>query len=163
MYKEKVKPAKKTIFFVIVIIVSALILVGVLDAAIIFFNLPYRSIFQLGILAVMAVGVYILIRNIISEYEYAIADDELIITSKLGDHEKLVVCVNLDQIKSVVFHTAPEAKHTQADGTYNARKSLVSDNTYVCFFENEKKIYKLFFEPSEKLLEILRKRGINVK
>lgn len=163
MYKEKVKPVGKTIFFVIGIIATALVLVWLLDAAVIFFNLPYRSLFQLAILVLMAVGVYILIRNIISEYEYAIVDNEIIITSKLGDNERLVAKLCLEQIKFVAFHSAPEAKHTQADGKYNARKSLVSTNTYVCFFEDDGKIYKLSFEPSEKLLKILKERGVNVK
>ena len=163
MYKENVKPIGKTIFLVIGIIGSALLLMGAVDSAIMYFNLPYRSLFQLAVILIAASGVYILVRNVISNYEYSIVGNELIISSQLGDNEKLIAKIYIDSIDYISFHSKSSAKHGKCDGRYNAKKSLSSANTYVCFFRDGGKVYKLKFEPSEKLLSILYKKGVKIE
>lgn len=162
MYKEHVKPVGKTIFFVVGIVAAALILMGLVNGAVVLFNLPYRSLWQMGILVIMAVGVYILVRNVLCDYVYSVSDEELVVTSSLGGNERVVARVSLAQIRRVVFHTHEAAKNTAADGSYNARKSFSKERAYVCIFEENGKIYKLSFEPSEKLLGILKKRGVEI-
>lgn len=162
MYKEHVKPVGKTIFFVVGIVAAALILMWLLNCAVVMFNLPYRSLLQIGILMLMAVGVYILLRNVLCDYVYSVDDDELTAVSSLGGNERMVVRVSLAQIKRVVFHTHEAVKNTAADGSYNMRKSFSKERAYVCIFEENGKIYKMSFEPSEKLLEMLKKHGVEI-
>lgn len=163
MYRELVKPVGKTIFLVIGIIGASLLLMGVLDSVIVYFNLPYRALLQLAILLIAAAGVYILVRNIVSEYEYSIVGNELIIASRLGSNERLIARIYIESIEFIAFHNKSAAKYSKCDGRYNAKKSLSSANTYVCFFRRDDKLYKLKFEPSEKLLALLDKKGITIE
>lgn len=162
MYKEHVKPVGKTVFLVVGIVVAALVFMGLVNGAVAMFNLPYRSLWQMGILVIMAVGVYVLVRNVLCDYVYSVDDEELVVTSSLGGNERVVVRVSLAQIRRVVFHTHDAAKNTASDGSYNARKSFSKERVYVCIFEENGKVYKLSFEPSEKLLGILQKRGVEI-
>lgn len=162
MYKEYVKTNKTTKIISAVIILSAIILMDILNRAIIFFNLPFRSIIQLVILAVMAAGVYMLIRNVISEYEYTVTDTEFVVKSSLGDNEKQIVHIPLGNISCIVRKKSNEAKKS-CDGIFNAKKSFSSPDIYICFFESDKKTYKLIFEPSEKLLSVIKNHSIDVK
>lgn len=162
MYKETVKPVGKTIFYVIGIVGAALLLMCIADLAITHFNLPYRSLYQLGTLLIICVGVYILVRNVVSDYAYSIVGEELIISAKLGSHEWVVARPALDSIKLVAFHSSPDARKYKADGRYNAKKSFFTVNTYVCFFQQDGKLYQLKFEPSTRLLSILEKKGISI-
>lgn len=163
MYKETVKPVGKTVFYVIGIVGAALLLTCIADLAITYYKLPYRSLFQLGVLAIVGVGVYILIRNILSDYSYSIVGEELLIMAKLGNHEWVVARPQLDQIKLVAFHTSPALQQYKAQARYNAKKSFFSSNTYICVFMQDGKLNMLKFEPSGKLLSILYKKGIPVK
>ncbi len=163
MYKETVKPVGKTIFFVIGIVGAALLLMCIADLAITYYKLPYRSLFQLGVLVIIGVGAYILIRNILSDYSYSIVGEDLIITAKLGNHEWVVARPQLAQIKLIAFHTNPALQQYKAEARYNAKKSFFSSNTYICIFLEDGKLNQLKFEPSEKLLGILNKKGIPIK
>lgn len=163
MYKEKVVPSKKSNILVVTIIIIAMIGAYIFDWLITFFNLPYRSFLQLSILIVLGVCIYILIRNVLSEYEYTLTDDEFIITSSLGGNEKPVVTVKLENIIFIARYDNEQVKTFSTNGVYNAKKSLSPENLYACIFKNGSDTYKLIIEPSKKFLDTLNKHNIEIK
>lgn len=163
MYKETVKPVGKTIFFIIGIVAAALLLICITDIAITHFNLPYRSLYQLGAVLIVGVGAYMLVRNILSDYAYSIVGEDLIITAKLGSHEWNVAQFPLSEIKLIAFHNNPALQQFKPAARYNAKKSFFAFRTYTCIFMQDGTLCKLNFEPSEKLLGILYKKGIPIK
>lgn len=152
MYKEYVKTDKKTKIAAAVIIAASLAGALIVDMLYAHFSLPFHSVFQLILLIVLASGVYIIIRNIITDYIYLMDEDWFSVVSKLGENEREVVRFNMNDIKKIEQNSF----HTKHDGLYNAKKSPFSKNTYSLFFTQNKKIYRLDFEPSEKLLHILK-------
>lgn len=162
MYKEVVKPVGRTVILVIGAIAVSLIFMGIVDAALLYFNVPYKSIWQLASLAVVAIIVYSLIRYKVSDYEYFLIENELIITSKLGSNERMILKLDTDMILYICRCDDKKARDQKAVYRYNAKKSFLNKDVYVCFFNQDNKLNKLRFEPSEKLLDLLRKRGVSI-
>lgn len=163
MYKETVKPIGKTVFFVIGIGAAALLVVCFANVAFTYFNLPYRSLFQLASIVIAGVGAYILIRNMLTDYTYSITDSELIIEVKLGSREWVVSQLPLEDIEIIAFHSSPVLRRYKPQIRYNAKKSFFSFRTYVCCFNKDGKPGRLKFEPSKKLLEVFEKKGVLVE
>ncbi len=162
MYKEYAKPMKYTTLLIIVLITAALIFAGAINTLITYLNLPYRSLYQLLILALLSSVVYFLIKNILSEYEYCLTDNELIVKSKLGQNEQIRAQIDISSIDVIAFYTNPLLKQRKFTEKYTAKKSLLSENTYICIFSNNK-LCALKFEPSDKLLDLLKEKGIQIE
>ncbi len=162
MYKESVKAQKNANVIIVAIVIFALAFMWIADMLALQFGIPYRSLYQLFAIAIAAIGAYILVRSVLSEYEYVVDEDELRVNFKLGIKEEKIVSVRLSDIEAIYKKDKIEDKISCTE-KYNAKKSLVTDNEYVCFFTREEKKCKLMFEPSDKMIEFLIKKGIKVE
>lgn len=162
MYKENPQTSKKPKQLCALIIISAIAAAVVLDAAIVYFSLPYRSLVRLLMIIVLGIGVYIMIRNVMTQYEYSVSDSDLSVISRIGEIERIIVKIPLSDIDFVAPCNSQKAHNGVFDNFYNAKKSLEEKDCYVCFFKDGQKCYKLIFEPSEKLLNFLMDAGVNV-
>ena len=94
---------------------------------------------------------------------YREKENELIFTSRLGEAEKLIAKVAFDKISFIAPAGSEIAKNTKEIYRYNAKNSFSGKDAYVLIFSDEKKrISKLTFNASEKLLEELSACGIKV-
>lgn len=162
MYKESVKAQKKANVLIVAIVIFALAFMWIADMLVVRFGLLYRSLYQLFAIAIAAIGAYILVRSVLSEYEYVVDEDELRVNFKLGIKEEKIVSVRLSDIEAIYKKDKIEDKISCAE-KYNAKKSFVSDNEYICIFVRGEKKCKLMFEPSDKMIEFLIKKGITVE
>lgn len=162
MYKESVKAQKKANVLIVAIVIFALAFMWIADMLALQFGIPYRSLYQLFAIVIAATGAYILVRSVLSEYEYVIDEDEMKVNLKLGIKEENIVSMRLLDIEAIYKKDKIKDRISYAE-KYNAKKSFVSDNEYICIFVRGEKKCKLMFEPSDKMIEFLIKKGITVE
>lgn len=159
MNKGTSKTRLKTFFLIIGAVAVYLAALSVID----FFALPCKGILQAALLFIVAVAVYIFMRYNLYTYEYNYTDGELIVTSKLGEAEKLIAKVDLNSIEYIAPYGHSALAQTKETYRYNAKSSLSNKGMYVLVFSDEKRrLSKLAFDPSDTLLTKLREAGIQV-
>ena len=159
MNKKTPDAKSKTFLIIIAAVAFYMLALSIIN----FFNLPYKGIVQLLLLLIIAVSVYIFMRYNLYVYSCNIKENELIFTSRLGEAEKLIAKVAFDKISFIAPAGSEIAKNTKEIYRYNAKNSFSGKDAYVLIFSDEKKrISKLTFNASEKLLEELSACGIKV-
>ncbi len=162
MYKESVKAQKNANVIIVAIVIFALAFMWIADMLVVRFGIPYRSLYQLFAIAIAAIGAYILVRSVLSEYEYVVDEDEMKVNFKLGIKEQNIVSLHLSDIEAI-YKKDKMKDIASCTEKYNAKKSLVSGNEYICIFTRENKRCRLSFEPSDKMIEFLINKGIAVE
>lgn len=163
MYKEVVASVNKTIFIVMGAVAAALVLMGAVDIVAVQFNWPYKWIYQVLTLIIVSYGLYLLLRHNLSNYQYFLIEDELILASKLGINERSLLRLPVGDILSICPSGSEAEKQQKVYSRYNAKKNFSSRNAYVGFFRQNGKLCKFSFEPTPHLLALLEKHGVAVK
>jgi hypothetical protein len=156
MYKETVGSNKKTLFFIIAVIVLTMIIFGTIDSL----SIHYRAFLQLGILAVLSIMVYTFIRLYITDYTYLLIDDELIFNKKASQADLPLLTIKLERVVNIApVENYMEVEPIPHNHVYHIKKKLGKNGVYVCVFTKQNgERYKVFFEPTDKLLSMIAKR-----
>jgi len=101
------------------------------------------------LMAVLIGFVFVLIKKYLSEYEYELTDEELIFRTYLGGRVSYQVCAELGKLKA--FYRAEDKKPMQ-NRVSRITMCTFSGKKYVALFEDEGKLLKIVFAPSEQLV-----------
>ena len=145
MYKE-VNNNKSNIF--------GLIIVFVVSLAIVYSILSYIPIFPLAkdifVLVIMGLFVIYLLKNRLSSYEYELCDEQIIISTILGNRISGQAQIKYSGIELFCEEQKCDIQcETKTFCTSNSRK-------YAIVFTGEKGKIKIIFAPTDKLVSLLK-------
>ncbi|WHH57083.1 hypothetical protein [Petroclostridium sp. X23] len=157
MHKEIVKRQGNTVLIVIGLIILVFICMSILNEIIVVSK--YSSVVDLVGVGILTAFAYFVMRYMVVDYKYTLIDTDLIFQRIIGNRETVVLDVNIEDI--VVLAPASNKallkKQGRIDKTYRLCVTLVGKNKYFGIFEKEGKNYKVIFEPSEKLIKLVKK------
>lgn len=140
-----------------ILLIVLLLAVIVVLSAIIFVIADYFNIGSIleyvKYLLFIVIGV-IIIRKWITEYEYALIDDELYVDRYIGKRPRRLFSVRMSHITYVGKNLHDDYKGKIHRLTYKSKRS---DVTYIVFVEKDEKKCA-FFSPSEALLSKIKSR-----
>ena len=164
MYKEIVKSKGNRSFYKLVIIIAiALCLLWGLNALALHFGWQYRMLYQLASIVGICILVYPIIRHQLAEYYYCLDENHLVLNTKMGIRDIVLLNVALEDIKFIAPVGFSDYQNFKPFTVYEARKTIYKNLGYMGYFTEKNRLCKFYFEPSEEMVEILREYGVLVE
>ena len=155
MYREMVKREGNTVLFIIALVVGVLVCLGILA------NIPiphYAFLVHVLAVFVLLVVAFLLFKYKISETRYVMIDSDLIIQRVLGHNESVLASINLDQILIIAPMGSKSLKpYSKVNKIYRLCGSFLAKCKYCGVFTQNGVQCKFIFEPSPKLLSLLKR------
>ncbi|MBR6741088.1 MAG: hypothetical protein IKM04_08495 [Clostridia bacterium] len=146
-HSEKIYPAYGRL-------VSVLLLSVIAATAVIFTltkHLPYSSIIQLVLFVLIIAGVYLLIKNLLTPYEYSFDEEVLIIARGEGVYRQLIAGISEDMILEISRSYRSEYNKLNAYPLFSVKK----ERLWRILCNDGETNFSVFIAPSNELLEIL--------
>lgn len=101
--------------------------------------------------------IYFIIRRYIMTYKYMIIEDELIIQRKIGAKEKVLIDININQIKQIKEEKSNRIKKSilKRNIFWNNCKDK---NIFNIIYSEDNNEFEFEFQPSAKMMNIINKR-----
>lgn len=151
IFKEQLVARKRTlkdIFFIVLIIISAIILL--------FIAIPFLGGFFLIGAALIIFGAYWFIQSFNIEYEYILTNNELDIdkiTNKSKRKKILSVSVKDFDVMAHVEDNNHAHEFNGFDKVIDYSSGEIKSNTYAAMFNYKSQKVKMIFEPNEEILK----------
>ena len=155
MHKEIVKRQGNTVLIIVGLIVLIFICMTVLE------NISiekYGSIVDMTAVGLLTFLVFVVLRYKIVDFKYVLIDKDLIFRKLLGNNETVLLNVNIADILMIAPVGSKAFKqYRRVEKTYRLNASLFGKNKYCGIFNRDGKYYKFTFEPSAKLVKLLKR------
>lgn len=160
MHSELSKREKISLIkLALTILVAAIILISINTILVMFeWN---SSITDLIIIITTVVVTYLFIKQNIISYKYCLIEDDFIISEVIGTKEKRILNMNVHQIikfSSVEDDSYEKDKSSQMASRMKLYNSAESLNKYYIIFEEDHAQRWIIFQPSDYLIELIKKR-----
>lgn len=160
MYAEAGVERKKTFTSILVktmLIVACVILVAMATIAVILTGTIQASFFYVPIIVFIAGAMIVVFPKLNVEYEYIFCDGQFDIARIRGKAtRKNVIRVDFENVELVAPYKSENLRAYQDLPKKDFSKGFISDNLYVMIAIIKDKKTKIFFEPSEKMLDCMR-------
>ncbi len=157
MHKEIVKGKSNAFFLVLITVTIGLALISLLN----FFDLEkYRTVFELIILLLTVIAVFIILRFCLCQFIYVIINDKFVIHRIMGKKDEIVFSLEFSKIEKIGKNKDTDfSKFGKIKGSFNFGQRLLTKNMYGVIFKNKFGDYSKFsFEPSAQLLELFEEK-----
>lgn len=136
-------------------------ILGALLICFLAFISPWRQYIFVFALTVSCIGILLLWRRVMREYEYIFTEGQLdvdVIFSRVARKHLL----SIDCRKFQLIAPAGEPKYQKIfeqkyGKTIDAGRGKINENTYIAIAKKEDKTLKLIFEPNERMIEAIKK------
>ncbi|MDK2811585.1 MAG: hypothetical protein PWR27_2294 [Petroclostridium sp.] len=156
MHKEVVKRQGNTFLTVIGLVVLVFACMSILDA--ILAVSKYSFIIDLISIGIITAFGYMVLRYMVIDFKYLLIDTDLIFQKVLGNRETVVLNINTEDVVIIAPITSKALKNIdKVEKTYNLCATLFGKRKYCGIFAKDGKNYKIVFEPSEKLIKLLKR------
>lgn len=144
---------KKAQYFSLLLIISGFAVMLVASF------LPYRAVFQALSLVIVAGGIFLLVRYVLSDFRYIIDDREdgsadFIVFKKQGRNDIKVCHISLFNVEDIYKFADKKVK---SDNRYAYNQNF-TDERYVLLTREGEKLIEIIIEPNEKFLEEIKNR-----
>lgn len=121
---------------------------------------PYRAVYQVLALLTVVVGIFILVRYVLSEFRYIIDDrddgnSDFIVYKKQGKNDVKVCHISLFNVEEIYRHGDKKVK---SDNRYAYNQNITHEK-YVLLTREGEKIIEIIIEPDKYFLEQIKKRA----
>ena len=149
--KRKQLSAVAGILSILVLLASIVIVMMVMFVLADAFNAPYLKYAEYALFILMGV---LIIRYWVTEYEYAVIDDELFVDRYLGKRQRPLLSIKLKDIVHIGNSLPDGYKGKSHRLTFKSKRRGVVYIVYRC--GSDKKC--VYFSPSDKMLSLINKR-----
>lgn len=123
------------------------------------YGISYQMFFQVVALTLVIIGVFLLVRYVLSEFRYIIDDRDdgtcdFLVFKKQGKNDVKVCHISLSSVEDVYRFGAKKVKSDTRFG-YNQN---ITDDKYVLLVEDGSKRTEVIIEPDEIFLREIKKR-----
>ncbi|ABR46321.1 hypothetical protein Amet_0078 [Alkaliphilus metalliredigens QYMF] len=157
MIRHTASEPKKPFWQTMLKIIGALLVINLFVELTNFMPKNYASIASVMILLISTGLTSYLINRNLAKYTYILIEDDLIFYKEIGSKEKKVLDVKIYDIQWIKPIQALD-KQEKCNKTYGIACRLKGKGVYVGQYENDGKINRFIFQPSEGLLEELQKQ-----
>lgn len=165
MYAEAGVEKRKTFGSVLtktMLIVACVILVAMAAIAVILTGTIQASFFYVPIIVFIVGAMIIIFPKLNVEYEYIFCDGQFDIARIRGKAtRKNVVRVDFENVELVAPYKSENLRGYQELPKKDFSSGIASDNLYVMIAILKEKKTKIFFEPSEKMLDCMKLKAVN--
>lgn len=117
-----------------------------------------RNVVALGILGIFSILYVILMLSGLSHYVYKLLEDDFIIEKKIGNKNKVMLKLNIDEIiKLQSYKYAKE--HGNILYTYKFMSDREYHKAYLCTYKKEDREVTFIFKPSQRLKDLLKNKS----
>jgi hypothetical protein len=161
MHQELSKKNQLSLVKLIVCISIAFISLNVLNyiGSSLNFNTTIMDIIVIVLVIILCVFIF---RRCCIVYKYKVIGEEFIINEIVGNKEKLIVNINTSQIikiESINSNDYREDRKKKYEHKQILHNGLNKLECFYCIYEDNHNKYYLEFEPSQKMLNLLRKKN----
>ncbi|MDK2800767.1 MAG: hypothetical protein PWP27_1436 [Clostridiales bacterium] len=155
MHKEVIKRQGNTFLIVVGLIVLVFIFMSILEEMV---AGQYRLVVDIVSLVLFTILAFIILKYMVAEFKYMLIDTDLIFQRILGNRELVVLDVNLEDILIIAPAGSDTLKqYGKIDKTYNLCSLSFRKGKYCGIFKENGKKYRFIFEPSLKLIKLLKR------
>lgn len=156
LYKEIVKCKNNRAIILLIIFTLLFVLTSVVD--LLRHAMPPIAE-DIATVVIFSAAVYFIIRFLIYEYKYSLIEDEIIFTRITGDKEHTLMRANIKFLKCIAKKGDSHiSSFNKINTSVNCCGMPFRSQTYHAIFCVEDKTIRVAFQPSEKLLDILKTR-----
>ncbi|HZJ83549.1 MAG TPA: hypothetical protein VFD57_07045 [Clostridia bacterium] len=159
MHKEYLKSTKdgshSTIITSIGLVIILIVIVGISNLAYNRYDIPYTGYVTFALY--IGIGIYVY-RKMIRKYEYLLIKDELILGTAVGTKSKEIIKVPIKDI--LYFCPLPYERLDKTNKyknlylTFNRR----AQTNYVLATNKDAKVYRVIFDPSKELIDLIKNK-----
>ncbi|EOD00951.1 hypothetical protein [Caldisalinibacter kiritimatiensis] len=155
--KEVITRKEKPLWQIMLIILGSVVFVNTLITLSNHLGRKYAGIVSLIILfsSILITG-FVLMR-VFSVYSYKLVDNKLIFERVLGNKEKVLLSINIEEIETLKPYNEIDSS-SKIDCIYKFVLDKEYDKFFVGEFQRDGKTYRFVFKPSERLLRIIDKK-----
>lgn len=165
MYAEAGVKGRKTFGSVLirtVLIVACVIFVTMAVIAVVLTRAFQASFFYLPIIVLIVGAMIIIFPKLNVEYEYIFCDGQFDIARIRGKAtRKNLIRIDFENVELVAPYRSEKLRGYQELPKKDFSSGVTSDNLYVMIVLLKEKKTKIFFEPSEKMLDCMRMKAVN--
>ena len=156
MYSEIVKPVKKdqsALWTTIGLVALLIIIVGLSNLIYNRYGIGYSG--YITFLLYVLIGVYVYRKKILG-YRYCLIKDELVFESLAGKRNREIMRVDLKKILYFCPLSYERLDKATSYKNYYMTHNKKSEKAWVLVFKGSKKIHRVIFEPTDKLVELIK-------
>ncbi len=165
MYAEAGVERRKTFGSVLtrtMLIVACVLLIAMASIAVILTGTIQASFFYLPIIVLVIGAMIIVLPKLNVEYEYIFCDGQFDIARIRGKAtRKNIIRIDFENVELVAPYKSENLKAYQELPRKDFSSGFASNNVYVMIAVWKEKKTKIFFEPSEKMLECMKLKAAN--
>lgn len=139
------------ILITIGLLACVLLLHGIMTAINTVFDFPFMEFIEYGIVVIVGI---LIVRKWLTEYEYALIDDEFSVDRYIGKRPRRIFSTKLGQIIYFGKEKPKDYKGIVRRLTFRSGKK---DLSYIVYIENDEKRCAAF-SPSDKMAELIKSR-----
>ncbi len=158
MHREVVSSTKdspiSTMLFSFGLVVLLVFVVGLANLMYNRYGISYSG--YLAFLSYILIGVYVYRRKIL-KYQYLVVDQEFIVETLVGKRSREIIRVKLNK---VLYFCPLSYEKKDGDTSYKSHYVVFNRNSpraWVLAFKEGDKIHRVIMEPSDKLIELVKK------
>lgn len=155
--KESVARKQRPFWQVIVLVIIAVFIINYLISLTNFLGEKYAGIVSIAILLISVAACSFIVTKFIEYYTYKIADDTLIFEKSIGKKSKVSLMIDIEDIEKLIPYGEMK-EDSNIDYTYKFVCDKDYNNFYVGEFNREGKQIRFIFKPSDKFIDMLKKR-----